>query len=121
VKAAGDTMKVLTNTAKLTCKHMLGEVLIARFQDFVTIEGHPVLRRNDPEFSAITGCPNMGPSIEPCALTLPAYKGYSKLVFIEGIPVCLDTITALTDGMPPGTIEYIVRDPGQSFVFISEA
>jgi hypothetical protein len=114
-------MKILTNTAKLACKHVIGEVRLLRFQNFVTIEGHPVLRWNDPEFSAITGCPNMGPSIKPCMLTLPAYKGYSGLVFIEGIPVCLDTITGLTDGMPPGAVEYTVRDAGQSFVFISEA
>ena len=109
-------MKVLINTARLTCKHMTGEVRLLRFQDFVTIEGHPVLRRNDPELSPVTGCPNAGPTIKPCQLTLPAYKGYSSLVFIEGIPICLDTVTGLTDGTPPGTVDYIVRDPGQSFV-----
>jgi hypothetical protein len=109
-------MKLLTNTARLTCKHMTGEVHLLRHQDFVTIEGHAVLRKNDPELSPITGCANMGPTIKPCTLTLAAYKGYSSLVTIEGIPVCLDTITGLTDGTPPGTVEYIVRDPGQGFV-----
>jgi hypothetical protein len=109
-------MKILTNAARLTCKHMTGKVLLLRFQDFVTIEGQPVLRRNDPEFSLITGCLNAGPTIKPCTLTLPAYQGYSDLVFIEGIPVCLDSITGLTDGTPPGTVDYIVRDPGQNFV-----
>jgi hypothetical protein len=109
-------MRVLTNAARLTCKHMIGEVHILRFQDFVTIEGHSVLRSNDPELSLITGCPNAGPTIKPCTLTLAAFEGYSSLVFIEGIPVCLDTITGLTDGTPPGTVDYIVRDPGQAFV-----
>ena len=109
-------MKFLTNLAKLTCKHLTGEVRLLRFQDFVTIEGHPVLRKNDPELSLITGCSNMGPTIKPCTLTLPAYEGYSSLVFIEDIPVCLDTITGLTDGTPPGMIEYFVRDAGQDFV-----
>ena len=109
-------MKILTNIARLTCKHMTGEVGLMRFQDFVTIQGNPVLRRNDPELSPISGCPNAGPTIKPCTLTLPAYQGYSNLVFIEGIPVCLDTITGQTDGTPPGTVDYIVRNPGQTFV-----
>jgi len=109
-------MKLLTRRARLTCKHLTGELDILRYQDFVTIGGEPVLRWPDPEFLPIGGCPNAGATIKPCTLSLPAYKGYSDLVFIEGIAVCLDTVTGLTDGTPPGTVEYIVRDPGNGFV-----
>jgi hypothetical protein len=35
---------------------------------------------------------------------------------IAGRRVCLETVTGLTDGTPPGTVKYLVRDPGQGFV-----
>ena len=37
-------------------------------------------------------------------------------VFIDGRPVCLDTVTGMTDGTPPGVVKYIVVDPAQDFV-----
>jgi hypothetical protein len=37
-------------------------------------------------------------------------------VRIDGRRVCLDTVTGLTDGTPPGTIKYEVRSPGQDLV-----
>jgi hypothetical protein len=107
---------VLTLDARLVCKHELGKVALAATQDTVTIGGCPVLVAVDPEEKNISGCPNIGATIKPCTATLKVMDGYSDLVRINGRPVCLDTVTGLTDGTPPGTVRYIVRDPGQNFV-----
>jgi hypothetical protein len=119
--------KILTSQTILACKHKTGLARmdapenLLRFQNFITIEGSPVLCGNfpisDPMLQRINSCTNMGPTIKPCNLTLTAEAhGFSSLIFIEDRPVCLDTLTGLTDGTPPGTVQYNVRDPGQSFV-----
>lgn len=109
-------MKFLTEKAKLICKHVTGVVQIFTFQDTVTIEGDRVLVYNDPEFKPIIGCANIGPTIKPCSLSLVATEGYSDFIRIDGRAVCLDTITGLTDGTVPGTVKYVVNNPGQHFV-----
>jgi hypothetical protein len=109
-------MKVLTRDALLVCNHELGTVRIVASQNLVTIEGRPVLVRNDPESRPIVGCPNIGMTIKPCQQTLRVQRGYSDLVRIEGQPICLDTVDGLTDGTPPGTVHYHVRNPGQTLV-----
>lgn len=109
-------MKFLTEKAKLICKHVTGVVQIFTFQDTVTIEGDRVLVYNDPEFKLIVGCANIGPTIKPCSLSLVATEGYSDFIRIDGRAVCLDTITGLTDGTVPGTVKYVVNNPGQHFV-----
>lgn len=109
-------MKFLTNKAKLTCKHITGVVQLFTFQNLVTIEGDPVLVDNDPEVKPILGCCNISPTIKPCSFTLKVTKGYSDFIFINNKAVSLDTVTGLTDGTAPGTIQYIVRNPGQHFV-----
>ena len=43
-------------------------------------------------------------------------EGYSDLLRVEGRRICLETVTGLTDGTPPGTVLYEVRDPGQDVV-----
>jgi hypothetical protein len=43
-------------------------------------------------------------------------EGYSEYIRVENCRVCLDTITGLTDGTPPGKVMYVVRDAGQEFV-----
>lgn len=110
-------MKWLTKDAVLTCKHEQGIVQIPlTVQDFVTIEQRPVLVHNDPEHKHIVGCPNIGATIKPCTNTLPVDAGYSDFLRIDGRRICLDTVTGLTDGTPPGIIKYSVRQPGQDFV-----
>jgi len=54
--------------------------------------------------------------MKPCLTTLAVRDGYSNLVRIDQHRVCLDTVTGLTDGTPPGIVVYTVRDPGQPFV-----
>ncbi len=109
----------LTEDARLVCKHELGTVNIVATQGLVTIEGRSVLVERDPEGKAIIGCPNYGPTIKPCTTTLVVQEGYSAWLRIDGRRICLDPVTGLTDGTPPGVVKYIVRLPGQ--VFVSEA
>jgi hypothetical protein len=109
-------MRILTEDALVICDHVLGTVQIAPTQDLVTVKRRRVLVATDPEGRPIKGCPNIGAAIKPCALTLKVRIGYSDLVRIDGRAVCLDVLTGLTDGTPPGTVDYTVRDPGQGFV-----
>lgn len=109
-------MKLLTEDADLRCAHELGKVSIAAGQDWVRIEDRRVLVEHDPVSRSISGCPNYGPTIKPCTTSLAVQRGYSSWVRIDDRRVCLDTVTGLTDGTPPGTVKYQVRNSGQRFV-----
>jgi hypothetical protein len=109
-------MKLLTEDAVLICNHELGIVDIRATQNLVSIEGRQLLVERNPESRLIKGCPNIGATIKPCQQTLRVQTGYSDFIRIEGQRICLDTVTGLTDGTPPGTVVYKVRNPGQSFV-----
>ncbi len=109
-------MLLLTEDAVLICKHALGVVGIVAGQQLVTVAGRKLLIDNDPESRPITGCPNVGATIKPCVSTLPVQVGYSDLMRINGRRVCLDTVTGITDGTPPGTVKYNVKAAGQGFV-----
>ena len=109
-------MQILTEDAILVCNHELGRVGIKPTQSLVTVVGRAVLVEQDPEGRPISSCPNIGAVIKPCTATLPVRVGYSDLLRIEGRRICLDTVTGLTDGTPPGTVPYKVRAAGQEFV-----
>lgn len=109
-------MRLLTVDALVVCAHELGRVGLVNSQPWVTVERRPLLVRADPEGRPIRGCPNIGPTIKPCTTTLKVQQGYSTLVTIDGRPVCLDTLTGLTDGTPPGIVKYKVNAPGQTLV-----
>jgi hypothetical protein len=113
-------MLILTEDAVLVCKHELGKVGIKATQQIVTVNGRTVLVEKDPEERPISHCPNYGPTIKPCAKTLAVKAGYSDLLRIEGRRICLDTVTGLTDGTPPGIVKYEVRNAGQDFVSEAE-
>lgn len=108
-------MKLLTEDAGLYCKHRTGRVVIEPTQELVYIEKRQILLEPNPEGRPVKGCSNLGPGIVPCNLTLKVRAGYSTLLFIDGKPICLDTVVGLTNGTP-GTIDYVVREPGQELV-----
>lgn len=107
-------MLLLTEDAVIRCAHY-GRVGIQPSQTLVTIEQRLVLVEKDPEGRPISRCPEVG-AMKPCLHTLAVREGYSELIRIERRRVCLDTITGLTDGTPPGIVTYTVRQPGQPFV-----
>jgi hypothetical protein len=107
---------LLTEDAHLICDHVLGKVGVEPGQTLVTIARRNVLVETDPESRPIRGCPNIGATIKPCRQTLRVQVGYSNLLRINGKRICLDTVTGLTDGTPPGGVKYHVREPGQDFV-----
>lgn len=109
-------MKLLNLKAVLHCDHQSGLVGLVAQQQFVRIAGSPVLVEADPAQRPIAGCPNVGPTIKPCTSTLAVQQGYSGLLRIGGRRICLDGVTGLTDGTPPGTVKYQVRYAGQDFV-----
>ena len=109
-------LKFLTVDAKITCKHITGVVQLCTPQNLVFVKGRRVLVANDPQAKRISGCANYGATIKPCTLTLKVDKGYSSFIHINGRAVCLDNLTGLTDGTPPGTVQSVVRNPGQHFV-----
>jgi hypothetical protein len=107
-------MLVLTEDAKLFCKHS-GKVSIAATQALVMIGGRKVLVERDPEGRSISLCPVTLP-LKPCLTTLVVQKGYSEFIRVEDHRLCLDTVTGFTDGTPPGVVMYVVREAGQTFV-----
>ncbi len=109
-------MYLLTEDAVLVCDHQLGTVQAWATQDLVTIEQRRIQVERDPEGRPITRCPNVSATIKPYQLTLTVKEGYSDLIRIDGRRVCLDTVTGLTDGTPPGAVNYTVRQAGQAFV-----
>ena len=109
-------MLLLTELAVLCCKHENGIVRQDESQKFVTIDHKRVLVEPDPEHRPIVGRPNYGINMKPCTMTLKVSEGYSTFVRIGEHHVCLDTVTGLTDGTPPGIVKYKVRTPGQQFV-----
>ncbi len=109
-------MYLLTDDAIVVCTHEMGIVKLEAGQTLVTINGRKILVEIDPEGRPITGCPNVGPGIKACTTTLVVKEGYSNLLRIDGKRVCLDTVTGLTDGTPPGTVKYKVNKPGQNLV-----
>jgi hypothetical protein len=109
-------MKLVVQSAIVCCDHQSGIVAIAASQSLVTVNGVAVLVEGDPVGKGIAGCPNLGATIKPCTTTTSVTDGYSSLLRIDGRKVCLDTVTGLTDGTPPGTVKHSVRSPGQILV-----
>ncbi|GCF09774.1 hypothetical protein [Dictyobacter arantiisoli] len=110
-------MKWLTEAAVILCQHEIGVVKLTPVQqDLVTIGHVKVLVEHDPELKPIAGCPNSGATIKPCMLTQKVEVGYSDFLRIDGQRICLDTVTGLTDGTPPGLVKYTVHAPGQELV-----
>lgn len=109
-------MKILTREAVLNCDHVTGIVQMHASQNFVRIKGSSVLVESDPENRPITDCPIVGPGVYPCLITLKTQQGYSHLIRINGKRVCTSTIKGLTNGTPPGTVNYKVTFSGQTLV-----
>jgi hypothetical protein len=103
-------MLLLTDRARLDCGHD-GTVGIHASQSWVTIQGAPILVAGDPVAKTIAGCKNAATA--PCTVSVAVTRGYSRLISVDGRPVCLDTVHGPTSGGPPG---FRVARPGQALV-----
>lgn len=109
--------ELLVLPALVRCDHD-GRVANRASQDWVTVDGHPVLRADDPEGRDIGWCPNRGANIKPCTKTLGVEVGYSAFVRLDERAVVLASLQGKTDGTPPGAVLYRVREPGQDLVVV---
>jgi hypothetical protein len=108
-------MDWITVKSIIVCGHE-GRVSNIGSQHWVRVGGDAVLVDNDPEGRAIAGCPNIGPTMKPCAMTLKVAAGYSTWLRIGGNKVTLSNLDGLTDGTVPGTVHYSVQAVGQHFL-----
>ena len=99
---------VVTSNARIICAHG-GQVTLVPRQTTVTIGGGAVMREGDLLGAPIVGCTQPPTtSSKPCTAvvsTLPG--GSSPTVSVGGLPVHLDTLSGVTDGVPPGTITVV--------------
>jgi hypothetical protein len=105
--------KLVTTGATILCSHG-GKVTLTPGQTTVSIQGGAVLCEPDLVGAPIVGCAQPAtPSSKPCTTVASTTPGSSSpRVSVGGRPVYLDTLSGLTDGVPPGTIR--LGDPGQS-------
>ena len=108
-------MLALTLTGVSTCDHG-GVVALKASQSWVTINGAPWLVDNDPQGCSIAGCPNVGTTIKPCTSTLAVTDGYCSWIKIGGKKIAMDTVTGKTDGTPPSSVSYTIKNAGQAMV-----
>lgn len=106
---------ILPSTVR--CDHD-GRIKNENSQDWVTLDGHPVLRAEDPEGREIDWCPNRGADVKRCSTTERVEKGYSNFVTLDGKPVVLASLDGKTNGTPPKAVHYRVRDPRQRYVVV---
>ena len=111
-------MDIVTTDASIKCGHD-GRVENVPGQHWVRIAAALVLVDNDPEGRVIRACPNIGPTMKPCAKTLVLNTGYNSWVKIDGNKIVMDNLDGLTDGTLPGTVHYTARDAGQHFVSVN--
>lgn len=102
--------------ADVRCEHKLGRVDITASEDFVFVNGRRIVTNGEPAGRSIGGCPNLGPTVKPCTVTLAVRKGESSFVRIGGRPVVRADLRGFTDGTPQGAVSYRVESPGQTLV-----
>jgi hypothetical protein len=110
--------EALVLNAVVKCDHD-GTLSLTASQQWASIGGSPILRKDDPQGRDIGWCPNRGAQIKPCGKSLQVDVGYSTFVNVGGRPAVLASLEGKTDGTPPGVVLYRVRDPGQRFVVVS--
>ena len=106
---------VVTSSAVIMCAHG-GKVTLVPRQSTVTAGGSPVMREGDLVGSPIIGCAQApSTNTKPCTTVVSTLPGGSKpTVAAGGMPVHIDTLTGMTDGVPPGVITVV--SPGQQTV-----
>jgi hypothetical protein len=104
---------IVTAAATIICAHA-GQVTLIPRQAMVLAGGAPVLCEGDLSGAPILGCAQP-PSIatKPCTTVVSTSPGVSSSprVLVGGRPVLIQTLSGITDGVPPGVITVV--NPGQ--------
>jgi hypothetical protein len=106
---------IVTANATITCVHG-GQVMLTPRQAKLFAQGGAALCEPD-----LVGCPVVGcaqppsPGTKPCTAVISTFPGSATpRLTVQGRPVYLQTLTGLTDGVPPGAIMCV--NPGQTIV-----
>jgi hypothetical protein len=104
---------LVTTAATIMCIHG-GQVMLTPRQTTVLAGGSPVLREGDLSGAPIVGCLQPpSPGTKPCTMVISTLPGSASThVMAAGAPVLLQTLSGITDGVPPGAI--MVASPGQA-------
>jgi hypothetical protein len=104
---------IVTTNAMIMCPHG-GQVTLVPRQTQVVVQGGPALCEPDLIGAAIVGCTQpASPGSKPCTFVVSTLPGSSSpQITVGGRPVYLDTLTGMTDGVPPGIITVV--NPGST-------
>jgi len=104
---------VVTSNARIICAHG-GQVTLIPSQTTVTIQGGAVLCEPDLVGAPIVGCTQpASPSSKPCTAVVSTLPGSSSpQILVGGRPAYIQTLSGITDGVPPGVITVV--NPGQT-------
>lgn len=100
---------IVNSSAVIMCAHG-GQVVVTPRQATVVVQGGPALCEPDLVGAPIVGCAQPPtPSTKPCTTVVSTLPGSTSLrVTAGGRPVYLDTLTGMTDGVPPGIVSVVV-------------
>jgi hypothetical protein len=103
---------ILNSAGVVVCPHAGRVTLIPRQLNVLAQTGY-VMREADVVGAPIVGCRKpFALGSAPCRTVVVVFPGSTSIVVsVGGQPVCLETLTGLTDGVPPATV--VVAFPGQ--------
>jgi len=94
---------VLTITAGLKCGHPTG-ILTPVSTAKLTVSKQPVLVKANVAAQSIVGCVNDSTSTTHCKTVATVTVGEALKLSVGGVKVLLDTLKAMTDGVPPAVL-----------------
>ena len=100
---------IVNSNASIICAHG-GRVTITPRQGSVLVQGAPALCEPDLVGAPIVGCAQPPtPSTKPCTTVVSTLPGSSSpRITAAGRPVYVDTLSGITDGVPPGVVTVVV-------------
>ena len=103
---------ILNSLGEVICPHA-GRVMLSPRQVTVIAGGGYAICLDDVVGAPIVGCVTPDTKLTaPCKRVVAVLPGSTSMVVsVASRPVCVETLTGLTDGRPPGTIS--VASPGQ--------
>ena len=95
----------MTSGGSIMCTHG-GRVQVMPSQQQVTAGGSPVLCEPDLEGKPILGCAQPPtPTTKPCTTLIKTLPGSTSMrIRVGGKAVYLQTLSGITDGVPPGSV-----------------